>query len=358
MPVTVAMVLSDGLGSRGGIGRVMTYLARQVAQDHPDIHIVACRSRLSDRALLKHLTMPLALALFVMRGVTRRIDVAHINIARHGSTWRKMLFVRAAQRMGCKVILHLHGSGYDAYFSTLSPALQGRIRALFNSVDAVVALSPYWQRVIVDQLHVPAERVHVIANGVPVPDIVPSVRAVQAPPVILFMGELGPRKGTDILLAALANVDAQGLRFRAVMGGNGAVEEARQQAQVLGIADHVSFLGWVGEAEVNRHLEAATIFVLPSRAENQPLSILEAMAHGLPVVSTRVGAIPEQILDTKTGLIVEPGDAAQLATALTRLLSDPEDARVMGQAGRARFIEEFALSSCADRFVRLYRSLA
>ena len=97
--------------------------------------------------------------------------------------------------------------------------------------------------------------------------------------------------------------------------------------------------------------------MLASRAENQPLAILEAMARSLPVVATNVGAIPEQVIDGETGLLVEPGDAVALAAALATLLRSPELRARYGEAGLKRFAALYSISSCAERFAALYRSL-
>lgn len=354
--MNIALLLSDGLGSKGGIGRIMTYLSRELTDRHHSIAVTAHPTRLSSGSFFKHLSMPLALARFALSCRRGGIDVVHINIARRGSTWRKMAFAKVAKAYNLPVVLHLHGSGYDGYFAKLDRRRQTLIRTLFNEVAAVVALSEYWRNVLVNQIGVTASRVHVIENGVP--SATASHRPlVGTPPTILFMGEVGERKGVDVLLNAAAALDSKDLPFSLVIGGNGDLQTAQALVRSLNIEERVTFLGWLGEDQVRTQLQHADVFVLPSRAENQPLSILEAMAHGLPVVSTRVGAIPEQVVDGSTGLLVEPGDAAQLAAALESLIVDDARRTAMGAAGADRFARRFSLAACADKFAALYRSL-
>jgi glycosyltransferase involved in cell wall biosynthesis len=352
--VRVAIVVSDGLASRGGIGRVMSYLVRALRREAPDIRVTAYRARLASKGPWRHPTAPLALARFAF-GCWRGADVVHINVAPRGSTWRKALFERTAHLLGKPVILHLHGSGYDDFYASLDPTRQARVRALFGRVACVVALSGYWQRFVVETLGVPGDRVVAIANGVPA--AAPAVVKVPADlPVIAFLGIVGERKGVDVLLDALSRLGDR--PWRAVIGGNGEVERALGQAAALGIGDRIEFLGWVDEAQVDTVLRAADLFVLPSRAENQPVSILEAMARATPVVASRIGAIPDQVIDGDTGLLVTPGDADDLAAAIGKLLDAPMQRRAMGQAGLARFEEHFSAAVSARRFADLYRSLA
>lgn len=353
--IEVAVVLSDGLSARGGIGRVVAYLARAIAAGHPDIRLRVHRARLTERAVAKHLSVPFALAAFAAR--IRRARVAHVNIAPRGSTWRKALYVATARRMGLRTLLHLHGSGYDAFYHGLPPARQARVRRLFQGADAVVALGRHWRDFVTGELGVDAARVHQIANGVPsAPAVAP--RPARATPHILFLGALGERKGTDVLLDALAELTRRGIAWRATLGGNGAVAEAQARAAAAGIAGDIAFPGWVDEAAVDALLRDADVFVLPSRAENQPVAILEAMARGVPVVASAIGAIPEQITDGETGLLVPPGDAGALADAFATLLAAPDARAAMGAAGRARFARDYAIEACAAKFAGLYRALA
>jgi glycosyltransferase involved in cell wall biosynthesis len=356
----VAILLSEGLAARGGIGRVMAYLVRALDTVAPDVSVRVVRARLIEHGAAKHPSVLPALAGFALRLARGGVDLVHVNVAPRGSTWRKMLFAGVARRMGVPVLLHLHGSGYDQFFAAQSPVRQARIRAFFGAAAGVVALSDYWHRFVTETLRVDPARVTQIPNGVPAhPERTAAVPAVpEAPTRILFLGQLGERKGVDVLLDALATLDARGLAWRATLGGNGEVEAAQARAAALGIGDRIAFPGWVGEAEVRTLLGAADLFVLPSRAENQPVAILEAMAAGLPVVATAIGAIPEQVLDGETGLLVPPGDAAALADALATLIDSPARRAAMGAAGHARFAAHFSIEATAERFAALYRRLA
>lgn len=355
-PTKIAIVVPEALPGQGGIVRVMSYLTRYLGEHAADLDISVYRSRYTSIPVLRHLTTPFALFVFAVGLIVSRIDVVHINVAARGSTWRKILFGRVAGMLGRPVILHLHGSGYNEFYASLSPSLQSRVRSFFNCCSTVVVLSRFWKQFLIEDVQIPQAKIVEIPNGAPAAGLPRGNRPAQATPTVLFLGVIGHRKGIDTLIEAFAELVGRGVAFKAICGGNGEVEAAKANAARLGLSGQVTFPGWVDEATVDRLFGDVDIFVLPSRAENQPVSILEAMARAVPVVSTRVGAIPEQVIDGETGLLVRAGDASGLADALERLILSPDLRRQMGEAGLERFERVFSLRACAESFAALYRS--
>jgi glycosyltransferase involved in cell wall biosynthesis len=126
-------------------------------------------------------------------------------------------------------------------------------------------------------------------------------------------------------------------------------------AEALGIDKQVRFLG--ARAEIPELLNAMDIFVLPSLSEGLPMSVLEAMGCGLPVVATRVGGIPEVVVDGQTGLLVASEDAQQLARALETLVQQEDTRMTLGQQGRMRVVTHFSLHRMVQEYQTLYESL-
>lgn len=354
--LVVAYVSADGFAARGGIGRSGSYLRRGLAQGAPDIELTEQKTRFSEAPVLKHLTTPLALGQFALRCAARRIDVAHVNVAPRGSTWRKMLFAAVARFFGIPFLVHLHGSGYDRFYEALPPSRRHAVRRFFGRAGRVVALSDYWRDVLCRDIGIERDRIAVIPNGVTVrsaPD-----RRGRTACTIAFLGVIGERKGVDLLIAALAALPPDCPQWHAVIAGNGEVQWARSLADGHGLgADRVSFPGWLDEDGAQALLERADLFVLPSRAENQPVSILEAMAQSLPVVASDVGAIPTQIEDGATGRVVPSGDAGALAAAIEALVCDAEARARMGAAGLERIRARYSIEASARLFAALYRSI-
>jgi glycosyltransferase involved in cell wall biosynthesis len=142
-----------------------------------------------------------------------------------------------------------------------------------------------------------------------------------------------------------------------IIAGNGDLPFYEAEADRLGVAGRITFPGWQDEASVTRLLEEADLLVLPSQAENQPISILNAMSAALPVVASNVGAIPEMVEDGRSGILVGPNDPAALAAALGQLICDPSQRERMGKRGEEIFRARFRLDETIRRFRELYLSL-
>jgi glycosyltransferase involved in cell wall biosynthesis len=155
---------------------------------------------------------------------------------------------------------------------------------------------------------------------------------------LVFVGSLQrsqEHKGLASVLAALATVPDTGATLDVIGGGDG-LAGFRARAARLGLGGRVRFLGHLGTAGVAEALRETGIFVLPTRNDSFPMSLLEAMATGLPVVTTRVGGIPELVSDEVTGCLVDPDDTATFRRRVSTLLADPERAGRMGSAARRR----------------------
>lgn len=355
----VLLTTMRGLDGKGGVERLMKSFYDARAEFAPVT--LSALTTSSDRGPLPVRMVQWAGAYlsFVGGCIANRFDIVHVNLAWRGSTWRKMVYIHTARLFGKKTLLHLHGSGYDRFYASVTPRQQAAIRGAFARADVIVVLSEYWRRFVVDTLGMDAGKVAEIANGV-APLARSGARLPKAenePVTILFLGEVGTRKGVPTLLEAAARPELAGLPWRMIVAGNGDLAHYEAEAQRLGVADRVTFPGWQDEPAVARLLETADLLVLPSQAENQPISILNAMSGALPVVASNVGAIPEMVEDGRSGVLVAPGDPIALAAALARLVKDPAERDRMGRRGEEIFRARFQLDETIRRFRELYLSL-
>lgn len=239
-------------------------------------------------------------------------------------------------------------------------------RWLWRQADAGIAISEAIRRFAIAVEGVSPDKIHTVHYGldpatlqVP-PDARARLRAeLGLPPGALLAGSvcrLIAQKGLDNALDAFGQVAAECPAAHYVVAGDGSLRGALEaQAARLGLADRAHFLGW--RADAPAVLAALDVLLAPSRWEGFGLVFLEAMALGVPVISTRVSAIPEIVADGETGWLVPPGDPAAIARALRAALSDPDERRRRGEAGRARLESRFTVDAMVEHTLAVYRGV-
>ena len=173
--------------------------------------------------------------------------------------------------------------------------------------------------------------------------------------VLTHIGRFAPPKNHLLLIEAFARVHASTPLYLLLVGGGELEHAVREQVAGLGLENRVRFLGV--RADVADILRASDVFVLSSRVEGNPLSVMEAMAAGLPVVSTAVGGVPELVREGETGLLVPSEDAAALAQAMQALVDDPARRQAMGAAARQHAVAHFDIRHTVRQYEKLYESL-
>jgi glycosyltransferase involved in cell wall biosynthesis len=256
------------------------------------------------------------------------------------------------------VIAHEHGSPDEV---ALSRRVADRY-VLGRGVDAYLAVCEPDRRRLVDAGGVPEERTRILANGILTPEVDPSrdMRAELGLPadavVVGTVGILRKEKAHHVLVRAAARVREHHPELHVVIVGDGVERMPLEElAEELGIRDAVHFIGV--RADVPQVLTAFDIAANSSDREGSPLSVMEYMEARLPVVATRVGAVPEIVRDGVHGRVVPPGDPEAMAGALRELLGDRERAAEMGRRGQERRRSEYDLDVVASRLGALYEEL-
>ncbi len=174
--------------------------------------------------------------------------------------------------------------------------------------------------------------------------------------LVAVVATLKEQKGHRYLIEALTSIVPRHPDLHVLFIGDGDLrEELQTQIKGLNLGDQIHFLG--NRSDVPELLAASDFFVLPSLWEGLPMSLLEAMATGLPIVATEVSGTVQVMIPNETGILVPPGDAGRLARAIEQLLSDPAQAQMMGAAARRRVEMEFSARKQADVHLALYRRL-
>jgi glycosyltransferase involved in cell wall biosynthesis len=180
----------------------------------------------------------------------------------------------------------------------------------------------------------------------------PVANPLLQPPRFIMVARFNEQKDQQTLLKAFAQLQYTGTHLDFV-GSGPSLEECKALAQSLGVTNNVSFLG--DRHDVPTLLAQAQGFVLSTHYEGLPISILEAMRAGLPVIATGVSGIPEEVQHGETGLLVPHGDVQALVRALERIVGSPDLRRRMGEAGRQNFLKEFTLERMLDQTEIIYQ---
>ena len=281
-----------------------------------------------------------------------RRSVLHVHGASRASFWRKSFFMGLARLAGWPIVFHLHGGGFGRFYEKeCGPIARRIVRHFLDHAAVIVVVSERWAAWMRARTNNP--RVVCIDNPVALPPPGPE----RSKALVAFVGRLTASKGVFDLLEAVNTLRAEFPSIRLECAGDGDLERLRAHAAKIGMRTHLLLPGWIGRRERGELLARCSVFVLPSRAEGQPMSLLEAMAAGAPVVASAVGGIPDLVEHNVNGLLVPAGDRASLAVALRRVLSDRAFAERLGEEARTTIARRHTPEKSLEALERIYTEL-
>jgi glycosyltransferase involved in cell wall biosynthesis len=288
-------------------------------------------------------------------------DLLIVETAHDWATLSRDIPLLLGTRALCRrAVLHFHGSACDRLVAPGRRAFKLASALLLRLSDAALVLSSEEQRQW--QTFYPRGRFYQVCNPFLAPAAVdPAPRRCQlglptADPVVLFVGRLMESKGIRDLVAILPQVLAR-VPFHLLVVGDGPLEQhVRQCAAQVSVGKRLTLAGYLEGGALQGAYHLADIFVLPTWAEGFPLAVLEAMAAGLPVVTTRIRGMADHLRERVNALFVPPRDPAALAAALIRLLGDPVLRARMGQANREK-VREFTPEIVGRHFLDVLRQV-
>ena len=358
-PLRVLLATPYGQDGMGGIDRLNDAIVDGFNNDAalPGIRCERLVTRGKGSLWTAQAVFAAALARLTMLAARGEVDLLHIHLSVRGSSYRKAVLARLARALSVPYVVHLHGTDYKEFWESTHPMLRSELSRMIAGCARFIVLGDFWARVMRDLQPGFGRKIVVLPNATAAAPT-PQETRDPATPQITFLGQLGQRKGSADLLQALSTL--QHLPgWTATLAGDGPIAETRQLVRQLGLDGRVRVPGWVGTAERTSLLQVSDMLVLPSYAENLPMVILEAFAHGVPVISTPVGAIPEVVSPEHNGLLVKPGDVKGLASAIERLLLDASLRQRMADAARHDHAEKFEMNGYLHRLSDLwYAALA
>ncbi len=296
---------------KGGVAQVMYTYSKEV---YPFFH---CITNSGNGGLIKKLWqlargfMKTACALLF----NRNVEIVHIHTASYNSFKRSTYFVNLAKRFHKKVILHIHGGGFREYFITNPSWIKNELL----KADYIVALTDIWKEYFQDELHLP--HVATVNNIISAPQI----RNVKHDSRLhlLFLGFIIDQKGIFDLVEVIKEHknDWEG-KLKLHVGGSHEVDRLNTYIKDNGLENLIQYEGWVSGDKKIDLLNLMDAYILPSYTEGLPISILEALSYGKPVITTHVGGIPE-VVNEKNGYLFTPGDRKAMYEIINSIIDNP-----------------------------------
>jgi glycosyltransferase involved in cell wall biosynthesis len=307
--------------------------------------------------VLEHLHVPIS-PLRDLRGLSEiRAVLKELRpelVAAHSSK-AGILGRLAARWLDIPAVFTAHGWAFTTGVPSFKAAMYRQIeRSVGPLTRKIICVSEFDRRLALDARIVAGDRVVAVHNGIP--DVASHLRAEPGsdPVRLVMVARFASQKDHPTLLRALA-----GLRDRPwtldLIGEGSLMSQTESLATDLGIRDRVRFLGQT--MDVDRILAKAQLFLLVSNWEGFPLSILEAMRAGLPVVASAVGGVAEAVVDGETGYLVPRGEVEPLRDRIGRLLGDSALRLSLGASGRIRYERHFTLSHSVRKTLEVYREV-
>lgn len=277
----------------------------------------------------------------------------HFHTASKGSFLRKSLLARICFVFKKTVIFHIHGAQFDQFLESAGAKRRERIINLLGRSYRVIVLSRKWKEYFTKYL--PEEKLEVIYNPSVTFQSMDLAIKYNNKVNVIFMGRLGERKGVYDLIEAVKLLKRD--NFVVNIYGDGEVEKVRELVEKNNLNSKVKVNSWVPHKQISIIYDSADLLVLPSYAEGLPMSVLEAVGKGLPVIATNVGGIPEAVLDGENGYIVNPGDINMLAQKLEKLINNPDIRIRMGKRSLEIAQERFTIKAIEKKLIKLYSSV-
>lgn len=280
-------------------------------------------------------------------------SVVHIHSSFGPSFYRKIPFIYFAHFKKIPIINHIHGADFETFYTKASQKKKKLIRKIYNKCSKLIALSDEWK----DNLMkiVPEKSIIIIHNySHPHYDVVINRDTRELNYQVLFLGEIGKRKGCYDIPNVVEKVSKIIPKVKFVLAGSGDIQQLKRILEDKGMSKYVEFPGWVRGTGKDKLLRESDIFFLPSYNEGMPMSILDAMGYGLPIVSTNVGGIPKIVVNGKNGYTCEPGDTDCFANYMIELLLCREKLRDFSNGSYEIVEENYSLDLHIKSLEKLY----
>lgn len=278
-------------------------------------------------------------------------EIVHVNVASDTSYFRKSFFIRTAKALHKKIVIHQHGGDFEGFYNCqLGDRGREKVRKVLSMGDAFLVLAPFFKDFfggIIDR-----NKITILPDAIEMPRQAPKEYGQHK---VLFLGRICKAKGIEELLQVMPSLKEKFPDVKLYLGG--IFEDQELQKKVEELSELAEWLGWLDGEEKEKYLKQCDVFVLPSYFEGQSVSILEAMSYSCAVVASKIGGIPQMIVDGKTGILVEPKNADSLRLGLEKALTDSVLCERLGKAARKKVAEEFSMEKNMEQLLGIYETI-
>lgn len=356
MKKKVCMVVQDKM-VKGGIAAVISgYYGSELEERYDVTYIESYKDGGKLTKLVKGIFGYIS---FIKNLIVNRPNLVHIHSSFGPSFYRKLPFIYMSHLAGIPVINHIHGADFDEFYVNASEKKKRLIKNTYGKCKYLIALSAEWKHRL--SLLVDADKVIIIENySVLQLEAFEQRKKKAASTNILFLGELGKRKGCYDIPYVVKNVVERVPTAMFYLCGAGTVEDEaniRHLCEELNIADHVVYPGWVRDEKKDDMLRNADVFFLPSYNEGMPMSVLDAMGYGLPVVSTNIGGIPKIVRNGENGYCCKAGDIEKYSVSIIELLTNYELLEQYSQGSFDIVTAGYSKEKHLEKLMRVYEEV-
>lgn len=288
--------------------------------------------------------------------IIEKPDVIHMHTSFGPSFIRSMPFIYMASWAKKPIINHIHGSAFDEFYSYASNKKKKLIRKIYGKCTVIIALSEEWKAYL-SQI-VDSEKIKILENYSTLHEDALEQRLLRpSNQTVLFLGQIGSRKGCYDIPPIVERLVKFVPDVKFILAGSGELETITRLFEEKGVKDRLQLPGWVRGADKDRLLREADVFFLPSYNEGMPMSILDAMGYGLPIVSTNVGGIPQIIINNKNGLTYKPNDIEGMSDGLKMILLNKETMDKYGKSSIDIVKEKYSLERHIKLLIKIYEEV-
>ncbi len=349
------MIVGEMPPPTGGIQTcIEQILSSNMTHDFEFIPINTTRSEFFNKnKLLKLLFFLCNCIQIVFIAIKRKPTIAHFHVSYRNGFWRSSIFSKITKLFKIKNIFHAHGSQFKLFYSESSDTSKIKIKKTLSDLDYLIVLSESWK---IYYSEITRTKIFILKNAVERINHAKYCRTHTKRFNVLFLGSICSRKGVYDLIESISKITKENIDFTFV----GPFENKAQfikEILRLGIENKCNIIGEVLGEKRFKFFASANCFILPSYNEGLPIALLEAMSFGLPIISTKVGAIPE-VIKKENGILFDAGDIDAMTKAIVKIASDKDLARKMSNANKLLIESEYNPITYAKNLKNVYLELS